>query len=181
MFNMSPFGDSTDVNPLNLAPATHVPTFERQWSICSFCDTQTTSFLEFSIPVSYCFVRWWFCTIFGSKTTFHCYNWLGFSKLQDTKSFLFTWKRHDCTPLPPSGETGNYAIASVTKKRLHFLYPLACFISYMWVCYCTAKPLNPGWTYETRCIKTPPVASSKIPTFSLLSHWKYSVHVREYL
>jgi hypothetical protein len=26
------------------------------------------------------------------------------------------------------------------------------FISYMWVCYCTAKPLNPGWTYETRCI-----------------------------
>jgi hypothetical protein len=26
------------------------------------------------------------------------------------------------------------------------------FISYMWVCYCTAKPLNPRWTYETRCI-----------------------------
>jgi hypothetical protein len=26
------------------------------------------------------------------------------------------------------------------------------FISYMWVWYCTAKPLNPGWTYETRCI-----------------------------
>jgi hypothetical protein len=26
------------------------------------------------------------------------------------------------------------------------------FISYMLVCYCTAKPLNPGWTYETRCI-----------------------------
>jgi hypothetical protein len=23
------------------------------------------------------------------------------------------------------------------------------FISYMWVCYCTAKPLNPGWNYET--------------------------------
>jgi hypothetical protein len=23
----------------------------------------------------------------------------------------------------------------------------------MWVCYCTAKPLNPGWTYETRCIE----------------------------
>jgi hypothetical protein len=30
------------------------------------------------------------------------------------------------------------------------------FISYMWVCYCTAKPLNPGWTYETRCIYPPP-------------------------
>jgi hypothetical protein len=29
------------------------------------------------------------------------------------------------------------------------------FISYMWVCYCTAKPLNPGWTYETRCIYQP--------------------------
>jgi hypothetical protein len=29
------------------------------------------------------------------------------------------------------------------------------FISYMWVCYCTAKPLNPGWTYETRCILHP--------------------------
>jgi hypothetical protein len=26
------------------------------------------------------------------------------------------------------------------------------FISYVWVCYCTAKPLNPGWIYETRCI-----------------------------
>jgi hypothetical protein len=26
------------------------------------------------------------------------------------------------------------------------------FISYMWVCYYMAKPLNPGWTYETRCI-----------------------------
>jgi hypothetical protein len=38
-----------------------------------------------------------------------------------------TWKRHVCTPLPPSWETGNYAIASVTKKLLHFLYPLACF------------------------------------------------------
>jgi hypothetical protein len=37
------------------------------------------------------------------------------------------WKRHVCTPLPPSGETGNYAIASVTKILLHFLYPLACF------------------------------------------------------
>jgi hypothetical protein len=57
----------------------------------------------------------------------HCYNWLGFSKLQDTKSFLFTWKRHVCSSLLSSGETGNYAIASVTKKLLHFLHPLACF------------------------------------------------------
>jgi hypothetical protein len=120
MFNMSPFGDSTDVNPV------HSP---RRWSLptSSFCDTQTASFLKVSIPVSYCFVRWWFCTILGSKNTLHCYNWLGFSKLQGTKSFLFTWKRHVCTPLTPSGETGNYAIASVTKKPLHFLYPLACF------------------------------------------------------
>jgi hypothetical protein len=101
----------------------------RRWSrpTCSFCDTQTASFLEFSIPVSYCFVRWWLCKILGSRTTLYCYNWLGFSKLQDTKSFLFTWKRHVCTPLPPSGETGKYAIASATKTLLHFLYLLACF------------------------------------------------------
>jgi hypothetical protein len=37
----------------------------------------------------------------------------------------------------------NFYISSI---RWHAL------ISYMWVCYCTAKPLNPGWTYETRCI-----------------------------
>jgi hypothetical protein len=36
----------------------------------------------------------------------------------------------------------NFYISSI---RWH-----AC-ISYMWHCYCTAKPLNPRWTYETRC------------------------------
>jgi hypothetical protein len=40
-------------------------------------------------------------------------------------------------------------------SRKHFYISSICwhaFISYMWVCYCTAKPLNTGWTYETRCI-----------------------------
>jgi hypothetical protein len=123
MFNMSPLWW---LDRRRFSYEVHSP---RRWSrpTCPFCDTQTAIFLEFSIPVSYCFVRWWFCTILGSETTLHCYIWLGFSKLQDTKSFLFTWKHHVCTPLPPSGETGNYAIASATIKLLHFLYPLACF------------------------------------------------------
>jgi hypothetical protein len=112
----------------------------RRWSrpTCSFCDTQTASFLEFSKPVSYCFVGWWFYTILGSKTTLHYYNWLGFSKLQDTKSFLFTWKRHVCTPLPPSGETGNYAIACHGKT---FTFPLSVGMLLSLICgFATAQP-----------------------------------------
>jgi hypothetical protein len=76
----------------------------------------------------------------------------GFSKLQDTKSFLFTWKNamfaHHCllaekrVTTPSHLSRKNVYISSI---RWH------AFISYMWVCYCTAKPLNPGWTYETRC------------------------------
>jgi hypothetical protein len=74
---------------------------------CSFFGTQTARFLEFPIPLSYCFDRRWFCMILGSKTSLHCYNWLGFSELQDTKRFLFAWKRHISTVLPHSGETVN--------------------------------------------------------------------------
>jgi hypothetical protein len=34
------------------------------------------------------------------------------------------------------------------------------FIAYMWVCYSTAKPLNPGWTYETRCTMLSPLSAT---------------------
>jgi hypothetical protein len=76
------------------------------WTACSFCRTQTARFLEFPIPIS-CLVRRWLCMILGSKTTLHCYKWLGFSELQDTKKSLFAWKRNVSTLLPPSGETVN--------------------------------------------------------------------------
>jgi hypothetical protein len=36
-------------------------------------------------------------------------------------------------------------------SRKNFYISSIRWHSYMWVCYCTAKPLNPGWTYETRC------------------------------
>jgi hypothetical protein len=97
------------------------------WSACSFCGTQTACFLEFPIPHSYCFVSWWFCMILGLKTMLHCYNWLGFSELQDTKRFLFAWKCHVSTLLPPSGEMGNWAMAQDTRRKLDYLlFSLTC-------------------------------------------------------
>jgi hypothetical protein len=57
---------------------------------------------------------------------------------------------HHCLLAEKRGTTSshlsrkNFYISSI---RWH------AFISYMWGCYCKAKPLNPGWTYETRCIK----------------------------
>jgi hypothetical protein len=120
MFNMSPFGDSTDVNPvIYLLPHTfqHMNVDVSKQPVSSNFLHQSLTFWSVGGSVRY-LVRKPRCTV--------TIDWV-LANLQDTKSFLFTWTRHVFTPLPPSGETGNYAIASVTKNLSHFLYPLACF------------------------------------------------------
>jgi hypothetical protein len=93
------------------------------WPGCSFCGTQTARFLEFPIPLSYCFVRRRFCMIFGSKTTLHCYKWLGFGALQHTTQ---------------------------EEKLIIYSFHWHALIPYGRVCLRATDLRNPGGTDETR-------------------------------
>jgi hypothetical protein len=91
--------------------------------------------------------------ILGSKTTLHCYNWLGFSELQDTKRFLFALKRHVSTLLPPSGEAGTKSWHK-TQDENSIIYSFSLTRSRpLWASLSWATDLrNRGENYETRCI-----------------------------
>jgi hypothetical protein len=116
MFHMSSSSDSTDSSVLLQFSACATCWFLRTpgkgfsyavhslrrwpWPACSFCGTQTARFLEFPIPLSFCFVRRWFCMILGSKTTLHDVS----------------------TLLPPSGEMGNLAMAQDTRRKFDYFF-----------------------------------------------------------
>jgi hypothetical protein len=123
MFNMSPFGDSTDLQTRTRStvpgdgPGLPVRFAKHKQPVSSNCLYQSLTVLTVGGSVRY-LVRESRCTVIIDWVLANC---------RTQKSFLFTWKRHVCTPLPPSEETGNHAIASVIKKLLHFLYPLVCF------------------------------------------------------
>jgi hypothetical protein len=54
--------------------------------------------------------------VHGPKPPLHRYNWLSFSKFQDTEHILIPCPRHVSSRLPHSGETCKYATASSTQK-----------------------------------------------------------------
>jgi hypothetical protein len=148
MFNMSPFGDSTDVQTRTRStvpgygPGLPVRFATHKQPVSSNFLYQSLTVLSVGGSVRYlvrkpcctvtidwvlanCRTQKAFCSPENAMFAHHC---LLAEKRVTTTSHL-SWK--------------NFYISSI---RWH------AFISYMWVCYCTAKLLNPGWTYETRCI-----------------------------
>ena len=85
---------------------------------CSFRSAQAAAVLEFHVPLTNCFVRRWLYVVHGPKPPLHRYNWLSFSKFQDTECFLIPCPRHVSLRLPPSSETCKYATAPSTQKNL---------------------------------------------------------------
>jgi hypothetical protein len=94
---------------------------------CALRNEQAATLLEFHVPLTNCFVRWfcrWFCVVRGSKPPLHHQNWLSFGKFQDTERFPIPCPRHVSLWLPPSGETCKYATAPSTQKELRDSLPV---------------------------------------------------------
>jgi hypothetical protein len=147
MFNMSPFGDSTDVDSRTRStvpgdgPCLPVRFATHKQPVSSNFLYQSLTVLSVSGSVRY-LVRKPRCTFTIDWVLANCRTQKAFCSPENAMfaHHCLLAKKRLTTPSHPSRK--NFYISSICWHA---------FISYMWVCYCTAKPLNPGQTYETRC------------------------------
>jgi hypothetical protein len=120
---------------------------------CSFRSAQTVTLLEFHVPLTNSFFRWWYCAVHGPKLPLHHHKWLSFGKFQDTERFLIPCPRQVSSRLPPSGEICKYATASSSQKKVerfsNYWYDPFCCVCLG--CFATEFRISLG-TYELHCI-----------------------------
>jgi hypothetical protein len=159
MFNMSPCGDSKDVDsrtrstdpgdgpglPVRFAthkqPGSSNFLYQSQMSVGGSVQYLVRK-PRCTVTIDWVLANWWtlkaFCSPENAMFAHHC---------------LLAEKR---ITTPSHLSRKNFYISSI---RWH------AFVSYKWVCYCTAKPLNPRWTYETRCTLRPVVMDVQVKSY----------------
>jgi hypothetical protein len=145
---MSPFGDSTDVQTHTRStvpgdgPGLPVRFATHKQPVSSNFLYQTLTVLSVGGFVRY-LVRKSRCTDTIDWVLANCRTQKAFCSPEDAMFAHHCLLAEEQVTTPPHLSRKIYYISSI---RWHVS------ISHMWVCYCTAKTLNPGWTYETRCI-----------------------------
>jgi hypothetical protein len=148
MFNMSPFRDSTDVNPRTRStvpgdgPVLPVSFATHKQPVSSNFLYQSLTVLSVGGSARY-LVRKPRCTVTIDWVLANCRTQKTFCSPENAMFAHHCLLEEKRVTTPSHLSRKNFYISSI---RWH------AFISHMWVCYCMAKPLNPGWTYETRCI-----------------------------
>jgi hypothetical protein len=151
MFNMSHFGDSTDVQTRKSStvpgdgPGLPVRFATHKQPVSSNFLYQSLTVLSFDGSVRY-LVRKPRCTVTIDRVLANCRTQKAFCSPENAMFAHHCLLSEKRVTTPSHLSRKNVYISSI---RWH------AFISYMWVCYYTAKLLNPGWTYETRCIYLP--------------------------
>jgi hypothetical protein len=148
MFNMSPFGDSTDVQTRTRSTVPGdglglpVPFATHKQPVSSNFLYQSLTVLSVGGSVRY-LVRKPRCTVASDWVLANCRTQKAFCSPENAMFAHHCLLAEKRVTTPSHLSRKNFYVSSIRWLA---------FTSDMWVCYCTAKPLNPGCSYETLCI-----------------------------